>query len=177
MNINDDPWTAEITAASGPGALDTNNHQASCEFAADGYCSIQFALDKVSSSSDLYSLSFTVKDASGVALASVPVRTFVHLEVDYKPMEIRFTSQPPASVREEEYISVTLSFWDTVTDAIADAATVSVPSISCELKLSQVGATETSIESQTISTTSKFQQLLISYVKVTLIANLCSWKS
>ena len=177
LNINDDPWTAEITVASGPGALDTNNHQASCEFAADGYCSIQFALDKVASSSDLYSLSFTVKDASGVALASVPVRTFVHLEVDYKPMEIRFTSQPPASVREEEYISVTLSFWDTVTDAIADAATVSVPSISCELKLSQVGATETSIESQTISTTSKFQQLLISYVKVTLIANLCSWKS
>ena len=96
-------------------------------------------------------------DANGLALASVPVITFADLEVDYKPMEIRFTSQPPPSVREEEYISVTLSFWDTVTDAIADTATVSIPSISCELKLVQ-GPTETSIESQIISTTSKFLQ-------------------
>ena len=52
LNINDDPWTVEITVASGPGALDATSQQTSCEFATDGYCSIQFALDKVTTQSD-----------------------------------------------------------------------------------------------------------------------------
>ena len=59
-------------------------------------------------------------------------------------------------------MSVTLSFWDTVTDAIAVTPSVSVPSISCELKLVE-GASETSVETQTLSTASKF---LVFSVKV-----------
>ena len=164
LNINDDPWTVEITVASGPGALDATSQQTSCEFATDGYCSIQFALDKVTTPSDLYSLTFTAKDANGVAIGAISAVTFTDLAVDYKPLEIRFTSQPAAFVREEDYMSVTLSFWDTVTDAIAVTPSVSVPSISCELKLVE-GASETSVETQTLSTASKFLVFKISQIQ------------
>ena len=153
LNTNEDPWTVQATLT-GPGTFDSNL-ETSCTFAGDGYCSIEFALDKVTTPSDLYTLTFTVNDANGDAVASVPVGTLSDVEVDYKPMEIRFTTQPPPSIRTGGTYDVTLSFWDTITDDVADTATVSIPSdISCELKIVD-GPTETTIDTDTMSDISK----------------------
>ena len=153
LNTNEDPWTVEATLT-GPGAFDTSL-ETSCTFAEDGYCSIEFALDQITTPTDLYTLTFTVTDANGDAVASVPVGTISDVEVDYKPMEVRFTTQPPTSVRAGGTYDVTLSFWDTVTDNVADTATVSLPSdISCELKIFD-GLIETTIDTDTMSDTSK----------------------
>ena len=68
-------------------------------------------------------------------------------------LEIRFTIQPPVATRKEGTFSVTLAFWNPVSDALATAP---LPSdITCELKYTD-GSDETTIGSDTISGTCKF---------------------
>ena len=68
-------------------------------------------------------------------------------------MEIRFTSQPPSMIREMTPFSVTLSFWNPVTKALANVAPL--PSgVSCQLKLND-GSTETVLATDTMSDSSK----------------------
>ena len=68
-------------------------------------------------------------------------------------LEIRFTSQPPGSIREEATFDVSIAFYNN--DDLATTATGPLPSdVSCALKLSD-GSVETTIETDTISDTSK----------------------
>ena len=65
-------------------------------------------------------------------------------------MEIRFTSQPSSMIRAMTPFSVSLSFWDPVSMALASAAPL--PSgVSCQLKLSD----GTVLATDTMSDTSK----------------------
>ena len=70
-------------------------------------------------------------------------------------MEIRYTTQPPGSVREEATFDVSIAFYEN--NALATTANGPLPSdVSCALKLSD-GSTETTIETDTISDTSKHE--------------------
>ena len=75
-------------------------------------------------------------------------------------MEIRFISQPSTIIREMAPFSVTLSFWNPVTKALANAAPL--PSgVSCQLKLND-GSTETVLATDSMSDSSKsFNSILI----------------
>ena len=73
-------------------------------------------------------------------------------------LEIRFTTQPPVATRKDgDPFSVTLAFWDPVSDALA---TTPLPSdITCALKYTD-GSTDTSIGSDTVSSSSELLILI-----------------
>ena len=74
-------------------------------------------------------------------------------EFEVSDLEIRFSIEPPVATKKEGTFSVALTFWDPVTNAVAVAP---LPSgITCDLKLSD-GSTESTLESGTLSDSSKF---------------------
>ena len=81
-----------------------------------------------------------------VATCAAPYGTVQSQTFSIHDLEVRFTTQPPVATRKGGTYSVTLSFWDPVTDAVAVSP---LPSgVSCELKSKPVdGSTETSIDS------------------------------
>ena len=78
-------------------------------------------------------------------------------EFKVSDLEVRFNTQPPVATRKEGTFSVTLAFWDPVSDALAIAP---LPSdITCELKYTD-GSDETTISSDTISGTCKLLKII-----------------
>ena len=73
-------------------------------------------------------------------------------------LEVKFTSQPPGSIREEATFDVSIAFYNNAD--LATTANGPLPSgVSCALILSD-GSTENTIETDTISDTSKSKHSL-----------------